>query len=154
MVNFKGPILVVKDEKISREFYERILSQKIAFDFGACQSFESGLTLQRLSSMKEIFHISQESIRLKSNACILYFETDEFDQFIEELNKAGVEILHELIEQDWGQYSISLYDPDGHPINVCESMESVFRRFQGQGMTPEEIAERTDHPVDFVKSSL
>ena len=33
-------------------------------------------------------------------------------------------------------------------------MESVFKKFQKQGMSIEEVAERTRHPVEFVRKYL
>jgi len=154
MLNYNGSLIVVEDEKISRKFYEELLDQKLKFDFGACQQFESGLTLQRKSSMPEIYKIAQESIQTKSNSSVLYFETEQFEEFAERLSKYEVEFLHEILEFEWGQHSVVFYDLDGHVIDVSETMVSVFRRFQSQGMDMEEIAEKTEHPLEYVKISL
>ena len=39
------------------------------------------------------------------------------------------------------------YDPDGHLIEVGESMKMVIKRFLDRGMTMEEIAEKMDASV-------
>jgi len=43
---FSGTLVVVDDIQLSTEFYDKILGQKLVFDFGACKQFENGLTLQ------------------------------------------------------------------------------------------------------------
>lgn len=42
------------------------------------------------------------------------------------------------------------YDPDGHIIEVGETMPSVVRRFLAQGLTLEEVAQRMDVPLEYL----
>jgi hypothetical protein len=49
---------------------------------------------------------------------------------------------------------IRFYDPDGHIIEVGESMEAVVRRFSAKGMQPEEIAARVGLPIEFINYAL
>ncbi|MEW9121058.1 MAG: hypothetical protein AB2421_00005 [Thermotaleaceae bacterium] len=53
-----------------------------------------------------------------------------------------------------GQRVIRFYDPDMHIIEVGESMETVVKGFIKQGLSIEETAERTQHPIEFVKRCL
>jgi len=46
------------------------------------------------------------------------------------------------------------YDPDGHIIEVGEDMAVVVKRFAGQGMAVEQIAERMDVPCGYVREHL
>jgi len=39
-----------------------------------------------------------------------------------------------------------------HIIEVGEKMETVVKRFIRQGLSIEETAERTQHPIEFVKA--
>lgn len=85
----------------------------------------------------------------------LVFEEENFDEFINHLKQFNdIICLHETKEYPWGQRVIRFYDPDFHIIEVGESMESVFKKFYKQGMNIEEVAERTSHPVEFVKKYL
>ena len=59
--------------------------------------------------------------------------------------------VHEIIEYPWGQRDIRIYNPDMHIIEIAESMESVIKRFLSQGMSVEEISERTMYPLDTLK---
>ena len=45
-----------------------------------------------------------------------------------------------------------MYDPDGHIIEVGETMASVVRRFLAQGLTLEEVAQRMDVPLEYLTS--
>ena len=91
----------------------------------------------------------------RSNNFELYFEEKQFGEFLERLRGYdGAELIHDAREYPWGQNVIRFYDPDKHIIEVGESMASVIRRFRGQGLAPEEIAERTQHPLEFVENAL
>lgn len=50
----------------------------------------------------------------------------------------------------WPGHAHSLHAP----IEVGESMETVVKRFIGQRLSIEETAERTQHPIEFVRQCL
>lgn len=62
--------------------------------------------------------------------------------------------MHDIKEYPWGQRVVRFYDPDQHIIEVGESMENVARKLFKQDLSIEEVAERTQHPLEFVKASL
>ena len=43
--------------------------------------------------------------------------------------------------------------PDLHIIEVGEDMKSVVRRFLDSGMTDEQVAERMDVPLKYIKAA-
>lgn len=49
-----------------------------------------------------------------------------------------------------GQRVVRFYDLDKHIIEVGENMKIVCKRFLNGGMTPEQVAERMDVPIEFV----
>jgi len=51
--------------------------------------------------------------------------------------------VNSLVEHDWGQRVIRIYDPDDHVIEIGESIEFVARRFLNAGMSQEEISRKT-----------
>ena len=79
---------------------------------------------------------------------------EEFDRFLETLSRFDIRYVHPPKEHRWGQRVVRFYDPDGHIIEVGESLAAVCRRFLAQGLTPEEIALRMDVPLAHVMELL
>jgi len=61
-----------------------------------------------------------------------------------------IQYVHPVVEHRWDQRAVRSYDLDRHIIEVGKNMASVCRRFFDSGMSPEEIAERMDVPVNYV----
>ena len=61
-----------------------------------------------------------------------------------------ISYVHPVHQQPWGQRAMRFYDPDGHIIEVGETMPSVVRRFLAQGLTLEEVAQRMDVPLEYL----
>jgi catechol 2,3-dioxygenase-like lactoylglutathione lyase family enzyme len=153
-MKFKLPLIVVNDIEASRRFYEDVLHQKVILDFGANITFEGEFSLQSKASWAEFINKPENEIVSKPDNFELYFEEDRFDKFVERLKSFEITYLHNVVEYPWGQRVIRFYDPDMNIIEVGESMENVVRRFIEQGFSIEETAERTQHPIEFVKRCL
>ena len=155
-MKFKCPLIVVEDINVSRNFYEDILNQKVKYDFGENVMYEGDFSIQLKSHFAKMITINQNDILSKSNNFELYFEVENIDKFLKTLDKANYKIkyVHGLIEHSWGQRVVRFYDPDMHIIEVGESIKSVIKRFLNQGLSVEEIAKRTQHPIEFVKQCL
>lgn len=151
-MELKNPLLAVADMERSVAFYQSVLGLEVTVDFGANKTLSGGLVLQTLETWKEF--IGTEEIRFGGNQMEIYFEEDDFDRFAEKLKHLEVEYVHPVIEHRWGQRVVRFYDPDHHIIEVGENIKSVCRRFAAGGMTIEQVAERMDVPVEFVKYSL
>ncbi len=151
----KCALIVVKDMERSRKFYEELLGQKVILDFGANITFAGDFCLQTQESWRDFIGESGNTIMYRPNNMELYFEEKYFDRFVEKLRAYdNVEILHDVKEYSWGQRVVRFYDPDHHIIEVGESMIQVIKRFDQLGMSVEEIAERTQHPEEFVRAAL
>jgi catechol 2,3-dioxygenase-like lactoylglutathione lyase family enzyme len=149
------PLFVVNNMEISRNFYEKVLGQKVQYDFGENVSFESGFAIHLKSHFSDLISIDKNDIIQKSNNCELYFEEDDLDSFLQKLGDMdSLEYVHGLKEQPWGQRVIRFYDPDMHIIEVGEPMESVVKRFLSEGFSIEETAKRTLMPEEFVRQFL
>lgn len=155
-MRFGCPIIAVKDINVSREFYEKVLHQKVDLDLGANVSFRSGPSVFAIQSdYIGLVDIDRFNVTYKGNDHELYFEEENFDEFVNHLMQYDdFDYLHKAKEYPWGQRVIRFYDPDFHIIEVGESMESVFKRFYNQGMSVDEVAKRTSHPVEFVRKYL
>lgn len=148
-MKFVLPLIVVKDMEVAKAFYRAVLRQNVTLDLGGNVALE-GLALQ--VDYSGLVGISDLPITHKPNDHELYFEEEDFDEFLSHLTRfTDIEYLHQAKEYPWGQRVVRFYDPDGHIIEVGESMESVFKRFHLDGLSAQQIAERTMHPVDFVK---
>ena len=81
-MKFKCPMLVVNDIEKSREFYKKVLGLRVISDFGANITFTGGLALQTKESWIEFIGKQSKDIKYKGNDAEMYFEEDDFDNFI------------------------------------------------------------------------
>jgi catechol 2,3-dioxygenase-like lactoylglutathione lyase family enzyme len=155
-VKFKCSLFAVEDIDLSRRFYEEILEQKVKYDFGENVTFYGDFAIQESNHYSNMIKIDRNEIIRKSNSCELYFETEDLDEAYIRLKESdfNIEFIHNIIEHPWGQRVIRFYDPNSIIIEVGESMESVVRRMNSQGYTLEEIVEKSQHPLEFVKNAI
>lgn len=149
---YKGTLIAVKNIEESKKFYHDILDMNVVGDFGANVQLNGGLFLQTLDTWSDF--INNKEVYLKNNAGELYFEVFDIDEFYKKLQAANIEYVHELIEHNWGQRVVRFYDPNHHIIEVAEDISMVVKRFFHSGMTVEQVADRMDVPVDYVKECL
>ena len=90
----------------------------------------------------------------QNHAYELCFDTEDIDDFMNILNARNIPLVHPLKEYAWGQRVVRFYDPDGHMIEVGESMKKVLKRFLSQGLSYEDAAKRMGLPVDYIKEIL
>ena len=146
-------LISVKNISESRKFYEDLFGLKVKFDFGENIGFDCGLSLQ--VNFSGLMGIPEKEIKYKTNNFELYFEEENFDEFIKKLGEyKNIEYIHPIKEYSWGQRVIRIYDLDKHIIEIGESMVTVIRRFLKKGLSIEETAKISQHPVDFVKECM
>ena len=144
------PLLAVRDLEASKKFYIDIFNQEVAMDLGANVSFSGGFAIQL--HFAELLGLDPDSVVKKSHNFELYFEEDDFDTFLKQLEKYPVEYVHPPKKYPWQQRVVRIYDPDKNIIEIGESMVAIARRYLAEGNTVEETAEIIQHPVDFVQS--
>ena len=149
-MNFHGTLIVVTDLERSKAFYKKYLGLEVEVDFGANVTLTGGISLQTLETWRGF--IGGIDVRFKGHDMELYFEADDFDEFIK--NPDGLELVHPPLEHAWGQRVVRFYDPDGHIIEVGENIGAVVQRFREQGMTISEIAVRMDVDEKYVQGWL
>ena len=155
-MKFGCPLISVKDHNISRTFYEKVLSQNVTLDLGTNIAFGNDSCVFAIQAdYAGLIGVNDFNVAYKGNDHELYFEEHNFDEFEKHLKQFDdIIYLHKTKEYPWGQRVIRFYDPDFHIIEVGESMESVFKKFQKQGMSIDEVAQRTQHPVEFVEKFI
>lgn len=152
-MKFTCPLIAVNDIEVSKKFYQEVLHQKVILDFGANVTFEGNFALQ--ANFAELVGFNKNDMVQGSKNFELYFEEEDLDSFVKHLKKCpAIEYVHDVKEYEWGQRVIRFYDPDMHMIEIGESMEYVVKRFLKQGLSVEETAKRTMHPVEFVRKCL
>lgn len=151
-MKYCGTLISVSDMEKSKNFYEKVMEQKVLMDLGVHVSFENGLSLQ--SNYEELVG-EKLDLHFKPNNFQLYFEVEDLDYWDAKIKSTdGIEFIHQSKEYPWGQRVMRFYDYDKYIVEVSESMEIVARRYLAQGLTVEETAERTMFPVEFVKQLL
>lgn len=157
-IRFKGPAAYIADLDRSRAFYEGLL----------------GLTVLRVMSRGEnpiaVAYTAGLSIWLASDAYASLFgdaglaprdlrggnwentfETDAYEEVYARLLAAGAEFLYEPRTLPWGQRGFRVYDPDGHILDISETMPASVRRQAAEGRTLEQISATSGFTLDVVQ---
>lgn len=144
-------LITVNDMKRSRDFYEKVLKQKVTFDFGANVAFE-GFAIHLKPHFQGL--IDNKEIKSACNNFELYFEDDDLENVVERLKEYGVSFVHPLREQPWRQMVVRFYDPDENIVEIGESMEHVSYRLYKEGLTVEKISAATLMQEEFVRKAI
>jgi catechol 2,3-dioxygenase-like lactoylglutathione lyase family enzyme len=148
-------VLFVRDINLSKCFYVNILGQKIKDDFGRYIGFENGFGLwQGEFALETIYSKKKVMMTYGLDNCEVYFEIVDLETLSKKLKNEGVTFIHPIQEHPWGQRSFRIYDPDGHIIEFGEPISGVVRRYCQQGLTINEIAEKTTLPLEMVEKLL
>ena len=149
-MRLKNILIVVKDIEKSKSFYRDLFGLTVVTDFGENVILTEGLVLQEQTLWESFI---EREVTHGGNDAELYFEENDIDGFLEKLEHSSypIEYVNPSMEHDWGQRVIRIYDPDRHIIEIGESMEYVARRFLRQGMSAEQVAEKTQLPLSQIK---
>lgn len=148
-MEFCGVLFAVRSMAVSRPFYERVLGRKVAMDLGQNVAFEGGPILQE--GFAGLVGFPPERTVYRAHDTELYFESDRFEEDAQRVQAAGVELVHDVKEYPWGQRVLRFYDPDGHIVELGESMKMVVLHMLDQGLSDAEVSQRTMHPAEFIQ---
>ena len=152
-MKFCAAVLSVADIHTSRKFYEELFGLTLFQDYGINVAYTCGLALQQ--EFGWLVGLPEEQVRQKPNNVELCFEEEDFDSFLKKLAEyPGIQFLHGVKEHSWGQRVVRFYDPNGHIIEVGESMPVVVRRFLALGMSMEQVSKRMDVSVEDLNKLL
>ena len=149
-MKLKNSLIVVEDIETSKAFYKDLFGLQVVTDFGENVILTEGLVLQERKLWEKF---TGKAVVKGWNDAELYFEENDMDAFLKILRDSSypIEYVNPLMEHDWGQRVIRIYDPDKHVIEVGESLEYVARRFLKPGMTGEQVVEKTQLPFSQVE---
>ena len=149
-MKYCATVIAVRDMEKSLQFYKDLFQQDVLVDLGKNKTLTCGLALQQ--GLEHIAGFDASTMKFRSNTMELYFETEDFDEFMQLLNSyPQVERLHEPKTFSWLQRGIHIFDPDGHLIEVSESMYSVACKQFKAGKNIEETAQLVQHPLEVVR---
>lgn len=151
-MQFKLALIAVSDVERSKRFYGDLFEQKVVLDLGWNVTFSGGFSIQQ--NFAWLAGLPQESVVTRAHNLELYFEVDDFDAFLAKLTgHPEIELVHSPKKHEWQQRVVRLYDPDGHILEVGESMAVIARRYLREGKTIEETAAIIQHPLHFVEAA-
>ena len=155
-IKFQSTAAFVKNIEASKKFYTEVLEQVIELDFGKNVIFIGGITLWEINRNHIILKKQglASIVDEKINRFEFYFETEKLDGIFEKLKENGVEFLHSLHEEPWGQRTIRFFDPDRHLIEIGETLETFVKRLHSENMTPEQVSEKTSMPLKTVRELI
>lgn len=147
----EGYMLITKDIKAATEFYTDIIGASVELDIGNHVVFREGFSLLLESDWRGFTGLGAGDVFYRHHTGQLSFEVDDIQEFLERIESLPpLALLHPAKEHHWGKWSVRLYDPDRHVVEVGESMKVVVKRFLSQGLAPEEAAARSEFPLAYV----
>ena len=150
-----GPLFAVRDMERALAFYRGVLGLEVVHDFGANVVLTGGLSLQTLETWAEFLDKPTEIIRFGGNDAEMYYVAEDFDAFLGVLkDHPETKLGRPPVEHRWGQRAVRLYDPDGHIIEVGESLDKVAKRFRDSGLNEEGVARRMDISLEYARELL
>lgn len=154
-MKFICPLIVVEDITRSRTFYEEFLGLTVEFDFGENIQFHGPFSIHQRDHYQKLLSLeTDKEIKFKSNNMELYFESEELESLSSRVTASNIELIHDIVEQPWGQRDLRFYDPDGHIIEVGESMDRVILRFFRDGMDALMTSHKTSMPLEYIEKLL
>jgi len=115
-------ILMVENIATSKKFYHDTLGLEILEDWQTMLIFKNRLALHQASELQP----TQETQKfIQPGACghgnvVIYLQSDDLEGCFQQLQAAGVEIIHGIISLPWERL-FRIYDPDRHVIEIGES---------------------------------
>ncbi len=160
-IRFKGPAAYIADLDRSRAFYEDLLGLTVlrVMSRGATPiavAYTEGLSIWLASDAYASIcgNASLAPQNLRGGNWENTFETEGYAEIYARLRDAGAEFLYEPRTLPWGQRGFRVYDPDGHILDISETMNASVRRQATEGKTPEEISATSGFTVDEVRQMV
>lgn len=121
-MKLKNFLIVVKDIERAKQFYHDLFGLEMLTDNGGNMILTDGLALQDEQCWKAFL---KRDVIPQSNACELYFEEADIEDFVEKLERLypDIQYVNRLMTHSWGQRVIRFYDPDGNLIEVGTPMQ-------------------------------
>jgi lactoylglutathione lyase len=151
-MKFHSPMILVADVDRSKRFYVEVLREEIEQDLGPYVVLRGGFSLMTQEQWRTLTGEDAALDRPAGRRFELYFEEDDLEGFVAQLSRTpDISTFTPLQETAWGQRALRLFDPDGHVIEVAESMKAVVGRMLATGETVAGAAQKSMMPLSFVQ---
>lgn len=151
-MQYSGYLVVVKDAQKSRKFYQDVFGAQVFLDLGGYVVFQDKYALISEADWLELLAGNEKDVQYRNHSGELFFEEDDLEAFINHLESLpGIQMLHPMREYPWGQRVVRFYDPDGHLLEVGDSMKAVVRKMLESGMSVEEVRQKALFPLSFIE---
>lgn len=155
MIKYNSLVLFCEDIKRSKNFYQDLFMLDIELDIGGLVTYSCGISLWELNDAKEQLYPGIDTISSPQHPLQeLYFETDEIVEFSNLLTEKNIRVLHPVTTTPWNQRTIRFFDPDGNLIEVGESMEHIVRTLSKEGLSFDEISQKTWLPMEIIQKIM
>lgn len=145
-IRFKGPAAYVRDLARSRAFYEDLLGLTVARVMSRGEqpiavAYAEGLSIWLASDAYAALYRDANAApaNLRGGNWENTFETADYAALFTRLQAAGATFLYPPRALPWGQMGFRVYDPDGHILDISETLAACVRREAASGMTIEAI---------------
>ena len=152
-LKFHSSVIFVKDFYISKHFYCDLLNQEIEYDFGNNVLLKCGITLWQTPDWHYL-HNNFYNAASGNKAFEICFETVQMDEALLLIKDNKVPLMHDIIEEKWGQRTIRILDPDNNLIEIGEKLEVFIRRLNDNGLSSLQIAQKTGVPEQQIKNII
>lgn len=113
------------------------------------------LAVKDIAVAKDFYeNVLHQKVQMDAGTHVMFDGISLQEGYAELKQHSDIVWVHEIIEYPWGQRDMRLYDPDKHIIEIAEEMGTVIKRFMSQGMTIEQVSERTMFPIESIKYYL
>jgi catechol 2,3-dioxygenase-like lactoylglutathione lyase family enzyme len=154
-IKFQSAVLITDNIENMKEFYINVMGQAVEHDFGGCVIFSCGLSIWRVESNCALAKALGNGFSTgKNNGLEVCFETGDFGVEVQKIKSKGINLIHDVAEEQWGQYTIRFYDPDGNIVELGESMAGFCKRLFRSGLNIAEVSQKTGIPQRKVKEYL
>jgi len=118
-------IVFVSDVPRSAAFYHDVLGLPVSQDFGTMVQFEHGFAIHDGPNLLGKTYKKPGAFPSEPQGhdnIDIYFETDDLEAAYRVVAESGVEVIHPIETQEWGQRVFRFHDPDGHIVEIGEPM--------------------------------
>ncbi len=154
-LQFHSSVIICQDFDKMKDFYLNILQQEVEVDFGNCIGLKCKISLWQLKDNYPIAEKLGRTFSTQGNKNLeICFETDDFETIVNHLKHYDINYLHKEEEETWGQRTLRLFDPENNLIEIGETVPCFVKRFYQQGLSIEEVSQRTAVPLEMVKEII
>lgn len=130
VVGVGGIFFKCRDPKAMNEFFTRHLGMKTD-QYGSLFEFRNtDDTSQKNYLQLSPFPADTKYFDPSDKPFMINFRVENLEELIEELREAGVEIVGEIMRENYGLFA-HILDPEGNKIELWEPVHSEFEKLAG-----------------------